>query len=157
MRFSKPLMLMLPWRKILAGHPEYRQGPRAASNVASEWTVRRALREVEMMNPLSVAHNGEEALALGTVTLTAGDLVTVVGTGAEIGALPVGHLRLVAQRHRRRGDGPLVDLRRILHDFVRRVIGHTVGRGREAGMGRRGAVTGDAVLVDEAVDRARGG
>lgn len=39
-----PVVLMLPWRKILAGHPGYRQGPRPKSSVASEWTVRRALR-----------------------------------------------------------------------------------------------------------------
>jgi len=39
-----------------------------------------------------------QALALGTVTLTAGDLVTVAGTGAEIGALTSAQIATLAAR-----------------------------------------------------------
>ena len=39
-----PLVLMLPWQRYLAGHPDYREGHRAVNASTAEWTVARALR-----------------------------------------------------------------------------------------------------------------
>ena len=39
-----PLVLMLPWRDFLAGHPDYRDGRGAVTAAGEEWTVARALR-----------------------------------------------------------------------------------------------------------------
>ena len=39
-----PLVLLLPWKTYLAGHPDYRYARRAAGAADEEWTVARALR-----------------------------------------------------------------------------------------------------------------
>ncbi len=39
-----PLVLLLPWRQYLAGHPDYRDGRKGAHTSGEEWTVARALR-----------------------------------------------------------------------------------------------------------------
>lgn len=39
-----PLVMILPWKTFLAGHPDYREVRRAATPTGEEWTLARALR-----------------------------------------------------------------------------------------------------------------